>query len=525
MERTEITLYFAETALLRLTSLGRNQTPVTSFSVTEIRLLTPEVNGREVRFSWITTPPSTLFAESAFVLRFPPQIDLSRVPESLLWRVAIICQHSMWILLAPCRIEIPIGIPADELQVWRNLICAEWTTLNAYRDAPLAEALVEIAVSGPLSSPQPQPPSDQCVTAFSGGKDSLVQAGLLVELTRRPVLVTVTSPMPLLDDHLTERRRLVLNTVAAMPEVELVEVDSDYRMKVDHSFATQQGYGVSVNEMTDAFLYLGSLIIVAAAHGAGHLFLASEREVQENTLVDKDIVQHSHFMYSAVTQSALSSLLERWGMRYSSLISPLRSYQSQTLLVVRYSQLWPLQYSCWRVRMGEAACNACPQCLRIAFGILSIGASPARIGLNLGRILRTMRRWTPSRTSETRAGDLPRATIAASLHAQTLRSILAVQARDVYTEIKRQPSKRMPFAGMLVAWSSFLRLRRLAQEYSPGPSPGYSEEFLEFVDPMLREQVSKIFASHFFREATAASRQVFLRSLELSDSITSPIRN
>jgi hypothetical protein len=501
------------------------QTEVGSSSVTQVRLLTPEVNGREVKFSWITTPESSLFGESSFVLKFPDGIDLKRVPESLLWRVALICEHSIWVLLEPCRIDIPIGIPADELDLWRNLIRSEWTTLNAYRTAASTEPAIEIVASGTPSTPEIQPASNRCATAFSGGKDSLVQTGLLVELTQNPVLVTITSPMPLLDDHLTERRRFVLKKAADMPGVQFVEIESDYRSKVDHAFAAKRGYAVSVNEMTDAFLYLGCLVIVAAACGANHLFLASEREVQENTLLNGVTVQHPHFMYSVVTQTALSRLLERWGLRYSSLISPLRSYHSQSLLVLRYAELWRLQYSCWRVRMGEAACNACPQCLRLAFGILKIGRSPSTIGFNLGRILRTMRRWIPTRMPQTRANSLPRAIVTASLHAQALRSILAVQARDVYSEIKRRPSKRLPFAGMLVAWSSFLRLRRLAEEYSPGPSPGYSPEFLEFVDPLLRDQVARIFASHFTCEDAGESEQVFLRSRQLTDWITSPIVN
>jgi hypothetical protein len=496
-----------------------------SAPLTHIRLLPPEVSGNEVRFQWTATPATELHRRSSFVLRFPAEIELGRVPEGLLWRVALISQHSLWILLQPCRIEIPIGLSPTEEEVWRHLIQSEWDTLNAYRQSPLEGPAVEMVANGRLSDCEMSVQSSRCVTAFSGGKDSLVQTGLLIELTSHPVAVSVTSPMPLLDDHLTERRRQVLNTVAGMPDVQFVEVESDYRSNIDHSFATRLGYPTSVNEMTDAFLYLGCLVIAGAALGAGHLFLASELEVQENAIVGDRIIQHPHFMYSVATQRALSLLLEKWGLRYSSLISPLYSYQSQTLLVTRYPDLWRLQYSCWRVRMGEAACNACPQCLRVAFGILSAGQRPGTVGLNLGRILRTLRKWIPSRAPDSGSRALPRDIVTARLHTQILRSVLAVEPGDVYREIKRHPSKRLPPAGMLLAWFSFMRLRRMARRCAPGPSPGYNADFLGFVDPMLRDQVSRIFASHFTSQKTEASFAIFDRAVRLSDWITEPIRN
>jgi hypothetical protein len=340
-------------------------------TATQIRLLPPQVQGHEVEFGWIEDRETTLYRRPAFTLKFPDEVDLSKVPQGLLWRVALICLHSQWILLQPCSIEIPISLPPGELEVWQNLVNTELRTLNAYGKPRHEEAVIEITARGPISHCERLEASLRCATAFSGGKDSLLQTGLLTELTQRPVLVTITSPMPLLDDHLTERRRQLLDEVARRSDVQLVEVQSDYRSNLDHAFAQRLGYATSVNEITDAFLYLGCLIIVGAALGASHLFLASELEVQENTSINGEVVQHPHFMYSVITQSAMTGLLRDWGLHYSSLISPLHSSQAQELLVKRYPNLWHLQYSCWRVRMGESACNACPQCLRIAFSVLS----------------------------------------------------------------------------------------------------------------------------------------------------------
>jgi len=125
--------------------------------------------------------------------------------------------------------------------------------------------------------------------------------------------------------------------------------------------------------------------------------------------------------------------------------------------------------------------------------------------------------------SET-GGALPRVLISARLHRQTLRSILAVEPKRVWKEIGRIPSKRVPFAGALLAWGSFWRLRRLARLEAPGPAPGYCPEFLSFVDPFLRDRVSRIFAEHFRAQPTAEYGAVFARCVEATNRITSPLR-
>src|SRR5262249_49084903 len=152
-------------------------------------------------------------------------------------------------------------------------------------------------------------------TSFSSGKDSLLQAALLCELTERPLLVTTTSPLPPLADHETERRRTVLAAIQERRNVQLVEVHSDFRSIWDNGFAGHLGYSISgeqklaVNELTDTFLYMSSLLAAGTALGKTRLFLASEAEVQANAVRDGRIVQHQHFMYSAATQRALGQLL------------------------------------------------------------------------------------------------------------------------------------------------------------------------------------------------------------------------
>ncbi len=329
--------------------------------------------------------------------------------------------------------------------------------------------------------------------------------------------------MPPLEDHITQRRRQILDEITKRRAVQLVEVESDYRANFDHGFAQRLGYQISVNEMTDAFLYLSSLVVTGAALGVSHLFFASELEVQENVDVDGAIIQHPHFMYSVVTLNVVSALLKNWGMSCSSLTASVHSYQVQELLTTRYPDISDLQYSCWRVRMGETVCNACSQCLRVAFSILALGAQPSASGMNLGGILRRMRNWEPRQIAECQPPVLPRDTISARLHAQVMRSILATREVDVVAAVDLTPSKRLPPIGRLVALASYRSLRRKAERYAPGPSPGYCPEFLEFVDLHLRERVSDIFAHHFAPHAQTEYAGVFARCRALSSWIVEPL--
>src|SRR4029077_7600676 len=179
----------------------------------------------------------------------------------------------------------------------------------------------------------------------------------------------------------------VLAAIQGRRDVQLVEVHSDFRSVWDNGFAGALGYSPAVNELTDTFLYMSSLLAAGTALGKTRLFLASEAEVQANALIDGKIVQHRHFMYSAATQRALGQLLAPYGIRFGSLTWPLYSIQVQQLLWARYSDLCDLQYSCWLLRPGEATCSQCEQCFRIAMTALASGHNPERMGIDLRKVL------------------------------------------------------------------------------------------------------------------------------------------
>jgi hypothetical protein len=484
----------------------------------------PQVGRNAVTFRWTVEPTTMLYRKSAFTLRFPEELDLSSVSVGLWWRIALTCLHSHWSLLRPCRVELPGRLGPGEADFWCRLARAGATTMDAYRTVAPPDGDVEI-LEGAHALPglTPLPDTGRCATAFSGGKDSLVQTGLLTELTGRLVLVTTTSPLPLMEDHLTPRRRHVLSEIARRRAVTLIEVHSDYRASWENEFPATLGWPIAVNELTDTHLYFASLLAVGAALGAPHLFLASETEVQENAEVAGQIIQHPHFMYSTVTQRALQVLLQRAGIHYCSLTSALHNHQVQRLLWTRYADLRDLQYSCWKVRGEESTCSRCVQCLRLAMCALALGDTPERMGIDLATLLISMRAWRPKAPGTTPEDDLPRAVIGRRLAAQ-ITSFLELTPLDRVARVLAHPKGRWSLSPRrLVALACYANLRRRALAEPAGALPGRRTGFLRLVDPLVRQGVASVYEQHFAAEDETAYAGTLARSDALVRWITEPL--
>jgi hypothetical protein len=489
-----------------------------------IRLHAPEISGRSVRFRWEVAPRTNLYRAHAFTLRFGADIDISRLPEPLWWTIAVICLHPHWTLLRPCRIELPVTLDPDELELWRRLLEAEVTTLESLRGTRDYETSIEIAGTGPrLSPPMRLPDSGRCAAAFSGGKDSLLQAALLAELTEEAVLVTTTSPMPPLQDHVTQRRRYVLSQIPQRLPVKLVEVGSTFRASWDNHFADRQGYPIAVNEMTDTFLYLGALLAVGAAVGATHLFLASEAELQETAERDGRIIQHQHYMYSVATQRALQALLARSGFRYGSLTSPLHSSQVQRLLWTRYPNLSDLQYSCWRVRERQATCSGCGQCLRVALTALAMGRNPERMGIDLVALFPALAEWSPSPEEQLGEDLLPTQRVARRLHGDVVRSVAETPALRVARAILESGWRRALSGRARRAVRAYSRLRRRLMTRRARPADGYRAGFLRTVDPLLRDRIGAIYAANFEKQPESGYEDLLTRCDRLARWMAEPL--
>jgi hypothetical protein len=484
----------------------------------KIELMPPVIQGQTAIFRWQVSPEAKLYRNTHFSMTFPHSVDLSKVPERLWWDILLICLHPHWLLLRPCQVHLPIRLNAPERQFWLRLLQNAADTLEVYGPSrPSAEPLgIEIA-DGDLDIPRTAINGSGCGTAFSSGKDSLLQAALLSELTEKPLLVTTTSQLPPFTDHETARRRHVLAAIQARRDVRLVEVSSDFRVICDNGFAGSLGYRVAVSELTDTFIYMASLLAAGTALGTVRLFLASETELQDNAVLDGKIIQHSHFMYSAATQRALARLLAPYGIHFGSLIWPLHTMQVQQLLWARYPDLCDLQYSCWQVGQDEATCSRCEQCLRIAVTALAGGDDPERMGIDLRKVLAFASSWEALANSSSAAPlTLPQDRAARELELVVMDTIRRITMPYVAALLARGSLRRLLSRDTLVTLRRFHRLRNRARRAPQQSRQGVREAFFDWLDPELRSSLVAIYTRHFPCEPRSRHLEMFERSRALT---------
>jgi glycosyltransferase involved in cell wall biosynthesis len=480
-----------------------------------IVLHAPVVDEHTVRFSWAVDPPTALYQRTSFELRFPSSIDLGRVPDSLWWRLALLCLHPHWPLLRPCQVVIPDALSPDETESWLRLTDAAVATLEAQAGGGDTTRTIELISSGPsLSRPDHGPNGGGVVSCFSSGRDSLVQAGLLAELGEHPTLVTVTAPLPGSYDHQTARRREVLGQIEKRGPFEHVEVVSDLRASWDNGFAAR--YGVGVTELTDTLLYLAAALAVAAARGARLVLIASEADVQESIKLAGQVVQHAHFMYSAATLRALSALFGSFAI--GSLTSSLHQFQVQRLLAERYPELRDLQCSCWLVGPEEAACSRCEKCLITALSLVTSDVSPAAAGIDLLTLLEAC--------EQREVGKPWLSTIATPPHEEYLRTREAHVTRCLVAITTDQMSALIDNADPRAAGAlaSYQRLRDQALAAEVEPEPGFNADYLELVDESVRDGLRSILDEHFLPAPPQTYADQLRNAVALSDWIAAPLR-
>ena len=476
-----------------------------------IHLQPPEVLADRIRLRWSVEPVSALYRNTACEWVFPAEVDPRRLPPGLIAVAMLLCLHPHWTVLQPCRIRLPFSLAPEEQEFWRRLMRTQWETLEAYRQPDRATTPFQVEWENPepahFHPVIPVPPGARCATAFSGGKDSLLQAGVLSEITERPLLVAVTSPMPGLMDHQHPKRRRVLDEVEGRCSAQRVEIRSDFRACWENLHPFKLGYAVSV------------MLLTAHALGASHLFLASENELQENQRDGDRLIQHPHAMYSGVALGAVRALLEPWGFTCSSLTFPLHSGQVQTLLWRRYPRLRDLQFSCWEVGAEAAMCNRCPQCLRIALCAAAAGYDPAEMGADLAGLLIAQNRWAPKSFLPLREGAPPKMRVSARLGAQVFDYVRRLSPARIWALTRG----RAPVGRRVLALAAFGRLKRLAAAYPQPGWTGYAAPWLEAVDPLVRQPLRLIIETVFAPETGSAGRASRLRAQERAAWIAAPL--
>lgn len=499
-----------------------------------IKIHEPVLTRGRVRFSWALEPASGLYARNSFEMAFPPSVDLDAVPMALWWRVCLMCLHAHWPLLRPCRIVLPVTLAPGEREFWLRLTDAAVSVLDAPAGTPPGRRSIELVDGGPPLLAPPPPAGDRrgIVSCFSGGRDSLSQAGLLAELGEQPILVTTTSPVAWSTEHDSARRRQVLEQVVERGPYELVEVVSDLRGNCDNSFAS--AYALSVNELGDCFLYAAAAVAVAAARGARIVLIASEAEVQESVRRDGMVVQHTHFMYSAATHRALSALCEPFGISVGSLTYPLRQFQVQELLAARYPNLSNLQYSCWSLSADEAACSHCVECRNNALNLMAVGHSPAKAGIDLVTLLLDPHLWErtlgppPSDAATPGAApDLPSAVVSRSVRHRAVAALASISVDRVSQLLDDYPERSA--SDREAALAAFKGIRRRAADQAEAAAAataattGYRAGYLELVDEELRARVASILDEHFEPASRDSYEPLLENSRALGDWIGAPL--
>ncbi len=480
-----------------------------------IHLMPPLVRGQRVIFQWRVEPHSPLYKQTHFSIQFPSFLNLTKVPDRLWWDLLIMCLQPHWLLLRPCEVHLPLKLGKPLIQFWLQMLRNAADTLDAYGPPNSISDLGVVIVDGDVRIPHAAVAGSGYGTAFSGGKDSLLQAALLFELTERPLLVATTSPMPPLADHVTARRRQVLAAIQARRNPLFVETISDFRSAWDNSFAGQLGYRLAVNELTDTFLYTGSLLASGATLGFTHLFVASETEIQESAVIDGKIVQHSHFMYSAATQRALAGIFSPYGLKFGSLTWPLHSKQVQQLLWRRYPDLCDLQYSCWRVGADQETCSECEQCLRVAVTALEMGDDPQRMGIDLCKLLKFASTWQPT-TPRYTSYSLPQDDAADLVGARVVDSIHRTSIAHVGKTITNSRAGRMPLLNVIKTMWRFRNLQRRFRHFPEPRRMGVREAFFDWLDDNLRSSLVTIYKSYFPVEPRHEHQLTFERSRTLT---------
>lgn len=499
--------------------------PITPQRPARIRLHEPVVDGQRVRFSWESEGDHGLYLRKEFFLDFPGSVNVAAVPEGLWLRVMILCLHSHWLIVRPCRVEIPRTLPQGEREFWLRMIdAAAWTLefdlaepRSAERSAKTRRAVELVDYGPPAGELSANDPSDTVVCSFSGGRDSLAQAGMLVEFGLKPLLVTAVSRREASIEFETERFRQTLERASAETGAESIVVNSDFRTCCENLHPLTTPYRAAVSELTDTLLYFSACWAVASARGASEIFLAGEAEAQESLRAEGGVVQIEHFSYSAVTQLALTALAAPTGVANSSLISALEHFQIHRLLASRYPKLRALQYSCYSQHAGEEVCSRCYSCFKTAMYLLSEGVSPTEVEIDVDKALIARSDWEPLGPRSSHSTGTAAKRYAARLDNQLVRVLRELDESKIEALL---PSGKLSRGGS----AGLARLRQTAFDANdPTPEPGFRADFLALHDEPMRSRLEGVFGEHFARDERAEFAEMFDNTRLLGDWIAAPL--
>ena len=448
-----------------------------------IRFAPLQIDSTKVRVEWTVDPPTPMYQETAFELDYSDSLDPRELPLKFWWTIVPLILHSHWNLLRPCRIVLPVTLPPGEIEFWLRQLDQERVSLERLRKTTDFARTIEISGDGPELAPWSlSSTNDRWSTAFSGGRDSLAQTGLLCELTEKPLLVNTCDPMPPLIDSVWPYRDRTMREIARRRDVELVVVKSNLRRTWPHyEFPHQLGYPISLGVMGDAHLVTANTLVVAASRGIRAVTLAAELELARlEEYEGKPCFFEMNFGYNVPLLRSLSCLFGKFGMNLSSLIMPFTQFQLQSLLRTRYADLGDLQISCfWMKEDTERSCSRCWKCFRSAMILLSHGEDPASLDIDVSKLFAAGNTFgpTPSLVGTGR-------TIA---HAVKITDRAAVKNYFPRQGLFEKAGLREP--------RLFAEFNKLADKFAGIASPGVAathENFFQFVPDGIREPLRRL---------------------------------
>ena len=505
-------------------------------ATTIIELEEPRIEGQDLCFRWSVTPETKLYRATEFRLTVPDGLSAQEIPRRLLWCLQFMCLHSHWALLRPCEIHLPVRLAPGEAETWRQLVLSYADTLDALGSKDHLPREVRILEQGaPLDGFRNGSESDDCVVAFSGGKDSLVQVGLARELGFRPLLVSTRSLQHGQPPEQSLYRHKAMEAMQSRHGLEVLEVVSDFRGCWNNRVPRRMGYPLSTNELSDTFLYTAGLVVCGYLRGIDRLFLASETELSENAVEDGVFLQHSHFMYSPLTQATLSALLAPFGLSLTSLSSALYASQTQELVILRYPEFAELQTSCWKFDETRKACSECAECKKLGWTALGAGGSPARMGVDMMRMIQAWVDYVPMKDRPREEQEKAKQQKPHAPNVQAGENSRTQQARSIYlvTEKKLESYLREEHADAFGDGRAQRAIEQLGPLQDglrdrfpemPGRT-GYREGYLELLEPRLRRGLGKIFSDQFTPEAPARYEDNQRRLVEAIERITQPLKS
>ena len=140
-----------------------------------------------------------------------PRRSISTVPDAIWWRVALICLHSQWPLLRPCRVVLPVRLAPGEREFWLRMCDAESRRSRPMRPGRRRPADRHRRVRPGARVARAGVPATLAVApASAAGATASRRRRCCRSSASRPLLVTVASPREGSIEHETARRHAVM---------------------------------------------------------------------------------------------------------------------------------------------------------------------------------------------------------------------------------------------------------------------------------------------------------------------------